>query len=145
MSGQTVASVATLFEPTFDQYAQSPKRPTSESIERLENQHGHPTKSTDDEVRFYLAEVRVGVLTDAFTEPPVFPAVRTLYVSKTGLLVQDTYRAIPTDDGELDPVVDLKPSVTTCEANGQLLSRDALSTYSEILERVHGVKPTRPT
>jgi hypothetical protein len=138
-------AVSELMEPEFTAYQQSAKIPTEEAVEALQDKYGIGGSEGAGRVRFYLVEVELGVLRDAFANPPTFPAAKLTYLSASGQLLSDTVRAKPTTEGELEPTTGVVPVGFDRRHKGQPASEEVWETYKPVLRDAHGVSGERRT
>lgn len=128
-----------ILKPRFTRYRHGRKRPTKASIERLTEEYGGPGECDHQTILYYLVEVELGYLRDISARPTIFPAVRMTYLSETGRINTSLVKAVPTDDGELEPKAGLHPTAVRPWAEGRKATDEEWQEFAPVLHRAHGL------
>lgn len=127
------------FEADFTPYRRSRKRPTKASIERLTDEYGQPEPTDDRRIHYYLVEVQLGTITDAFASPTTFPAAKKIYLSRGGQLNSALIGATVQDGGSLEPKGKLEPVVCRPWIEGRKATQEEWNQYGPVLRDAHGL------
>ncbi|KZX46210.1 hypothetical protein [Haloarcula sp. K1] len=128
-----------ILKPEFTRFNRGRKRPTKRSIERLTKEYGPPGEEDHHTVTYYLVEVELGYLRDLNANPPTYPAARITYLSEDGRLNQCVMKAVPNEDGKLEPKSGVKPVVVRPWMEGTAATEEQWQEYAPILHRAHGL------
>lgn len=128
-----------VLKPRFTGYQQGRKRPTKASIDRLTEEYGEPDEGDHRTVLYYLVEVELGYVRDISARPTIFPAARMTYLSKSGRINTCLVKAVPTDDGELEPKAGLRPTAVRPWIEGREATTEEWQEYAPVLLRAHGL------
>ncbi|MHC3381647.1 hypothetical protein [Haloarcula sp. H-GB5] len=128
-----------ILKPKFTRFNRGRKRPTKRSIERLTKEYGPPGEEDHHTVTYYLVEVELGYLRDLNANPPTYPAARITYLSEDGRLNQCVMKAVPNEDGKLEPKSGVKPVVVRPWMEGTAATKEQWQEYAPILHRAHGL------
>lgn len=137
---EVVNAVRDILKPEFTRYRGQRLHPTKKSIDRLAEKYGDDGEEDHRLVRYYLVEVELGVLEDIRANPSVFPAARMTYMTTGGRLNRCATRAEPEEDGQLDPVGEVKPAAVRPWIEGWSADEDEWRRYAPILQRAHGIQ-----
>ena len=128
-----------VLKPRFTRYRNGRKRPTKASIERLTEKYGESEDEDHRTVLYYLVEVELGYVRDISARPTIFPAARMTYLSKTGRINTCLVKAVPTDEGKLEPKAGLKPTAVRPWVEGRRATTEEWQSYGPTLQRAHGL------
>ena len=140
MTSALVGAIRDMFEPEFTRFKGQKLHPTKKSIDRLTEKYGNLGEEDHRLVRYYLVAVELGILEDIRADPTVFPAARMTYMTPGGRINTCVVRAEPEEDGQLDPVGDVKPTAVRPWIEGRSAEKDEWREYARILHRAHGIQ-----